>query len=57
MLGKRGILRTDGGRLLPNGIRHMGSLHGAENEVVKAMFAFCTTPLLPTARPAAGGAL
>jgi len=57
MPGKRGILRTDGGRLLPNGVRHMGGLHGAGKEVVKAMFARCTAPLLPGARPAAVGAL
>jgi len=34
-----------------------GGLHGAGKEVVKAMFARCTAPLLPSARPAAVGAL
>jgi len=34
-----------------------GGLHGAGKEVVKAVFARCTAPLLPSARPAAGGAL
>jgi len=34
-----------------------GSLHGAGKEVVKAVFARCTAPLLPSARPAAVGAL
>jgi len=35
----------------------MGGLHGAGKEEVKAMFARCTAPLLPSARPAAVGAL
>jgi len=30
-----------------------GGLHGAGEEVVKAVFARCTAPLLPSARPAA----
>jgi len=30
-----------------------GALHGAGQEVVKAMFTRCTAPLLPSARPAA----
>jgi len=34
-----------------------GALHGAWKEVVKAVFARCTVPLLPSARPAAVGAL
>jgi len=34
-----------------------GGLHGAGKEVVKAMFARCTAPVLPGARPAAVGAL
>jgi len=34
-----------------------GGLHGAGKEVVKAMFARCTAPLLLGARPAAVGAL
>jgi len=34
-----------------------GGLHGAGKEVVKAVFARCTAPLLPGARPAAVGAL
>jgi len=57
MPGKRGIMRTDGGGLLPNGVRHMGGLHGAGKQVVKAVFARCTAPLLPSALPAAVGAL
>jgi len=32
-------------------------LHGAGKEVVKAVFARCTAPLLPSARPAAVGAV
>jgi len=35
----------------------MGGLHGAGKEVVTALFARCTAPLLPGARPAAVGAL
>jgi len=35
----------------------LGSLHGAGKIVAKAMFARCTVPLLPSARPAAVGAL
>jgi len=35
----------------------MGGLHGAGKEVVKAVFARCTAPLLPSACPAAVGAL
>jgi len=50
MPGERGFLRTDGGGLLSNGVRHMGGLHGAGKEVVKAMFTRCTAPLLPSAR-------
>jgi len=57
MPGKRGIMRTYGGWLLPNGVRHMGGLHGARKEVVKAVFARCTAPLLPGSRQAAVGAL
>jgi len=34
-----------------------GGLHGAGKEVVKAIFNPCTAPLLPSARPAAVGAL
>jgi len=34
-----------------------GGLHGAGNDVVKAIFARCTASLLPRARPAAVGAL
>jgi len=34
-----------------------GGLHGAGKVVAKAMFAHCTAPLLPSARPAAVGAL
>jgi len=34
-----------------------GALHGAGKEVVKAVFARCTVPLLLGARPAAVGAL
>jgi len=34
-----------------------GGLHGAGEEVLKAAFARCTVPLLPSARPAAVGAL
>jgi len=34
-----------------------GILHGGEKEVVKAIFTRCTAPLLPSARPAAVGAL
>jgi len=34
-----------------------GGLHRAEKVVVEAMFDRCTTPLLPTALPAAVGAL
>jgi len=34
-----------------------GGLHGAGKEVVKAMFTRCTAPLLPSARPAAVGAV
>jgi len=34
-----------------------GLLHGAGKEVLKAVFARCTAPLLPGARPAAVGAL
>jgi len=57
MPGKRGIMRKDGNGLLPNGVRHMGGLQGAGKEVVKAVFARCTAPLLPSTRPAAVGAL
>jgi len=57
MPGKRGIMRTDGVGLLPNGVRMGGGLHGAGREVVKAVFARCTAPLLHSARPAAVGAL
>jgi len=35
----------------------MGGLHGAGKELVKAVFARCTAPLLPSARPATVGAL
>jgi len=35
----------------------MGGLHGTGEEVVKAMFTRFTAPLLPSARPAAVGAL
>jgi len=34
-----------------------GGLHSAGKEVLKAVFARCTAPLLPSARPAAGGTL
>jgi len=34
-----------------------GGLHGAGKDLVKAVFARCTAPLLPGARSAAGGAL
>jgi len=34
-----------------------GGLHGARKEVVKAVFARCTAPLLPGARPAAVAAM
>jgi len=47
----------DGGGLLPNGVRHLGGLHGAGKDVVKAISARCTSSLLPGARPAAVGAL
>jgi len=36
---------------------HGGGLHGAGKEVVKAVFARCTAPLLPGAGQAAVGAL
>jgi len=35
----------------------MGGIHGAGKEVVTAVFARCTAPLLPGARPASVGAL
>jgi len=57
MPGERGVMRADGSGLLTNGVRHMGGIHGAGKEVVKAVFARCTAPLLPSARPAAVGAL
>jgi len=45
------------GGLLPNGVRHLGGLHGAGKDVVKTIFARCTASLLPVARPASVGAL
>jgi len=36
---------------------HEGGVHGARKEVLNAVFARCTAPLMPGARPAAVGAL
>jgi len=57
MSGKRGIMRTDGVDLSPMVFDTWGGLHGAGKEVLKEVFARCTAPLLPSARPAAVGAL
>jgi len=58
MPGKRGIMRTDGVDFSPMVFDTWGGgLHGAGKELAKAVFARCTAPLLPSARPAAVGAL
>jgi len=50
-------VRADGRGLFPDGVRHLGGLHGAGKDVVKAISARCTASLLIGARSAAVGAL